>query len=186
VSSPDLRFRPARSDDAKAVAALHADSWQRHYRGAYSDAFLDRDAVEYLSNLWVDRLADPSEHDRTIVAECNGEVVGLAHTVLAADPTWGALLDNLHVRYELKRQGIGARLLVQTAQALCAASPAPLHLWVLEQNRAARAFYKASGALCIERADVPPPGGVPTRLNGRPMGLRYAWLDPSTLLTRND
>jgi hypothetical protein len=37
--------------------------------------------------------------------------VGLAHTVLDDNPTWGALLDNLHVVYGLKRQGVGTRLL---------------------------------------------------------------------------
>ena len=32
-----LRFRAAAPGDAKAIAGLHADSWQRHYRGAFSD-----------------------------------------------------------------------------------------------------------------------------------------------------
>ncbi len=36
-------FRFADGRDIKAVAALHADSWRRHYRGAYPDAFLDGD-----------------------------------------------------------------------------------------------------------------------------------------------
>lgn len=38
-----LVFRPARATDSEAIAVLHADSWRRHYRGAYSDAFLDGD-----------------------------------------------------------------------------------------------------------------------------------------------
>jgi len=38
-------FRPARASDSEAIAALHADSWRRHYRGAYSDAFLDGDVA---------------------------------------------------------------------------------------------------------------------------------------------
>ena len=29
--------------------------------------------------------------------------MGLAHTQLGEDPAWGALLDNLHVSYGLKR-----------------------------------------------------------------------------------
>jgi GNAT superfamily N-acetyltransferase len=37
----DLRFRAAGPGDAQAVAGLHADSWRRHYRGAYADSFLD-------------------------------------------------------------------------------------------------------------------------------------------------
>jgi hypothetical protein len=38
---PTVRIRVADSSDAPAIAALHAESWRRHYRGAYSDAFLD-------------------------------------------------------------------------------------------------------------------------------------------------
>ena len=43
-----LRFRAAGPGDANAIAGLHADSWQRHYRGAFSDAFLDHDVAGYL------------------------------------------------------------------------------------------------------------------------------------------
>jgi hypothetical protein len=57
-----------------------------------------------------------------------------------------------------------------------------LYLWVLEQNGNARDFYAARGGACVERAETPPPGGDPARLNGKPMGLRYAWRDPSKLL----
>jgi GNAT superfamily N-acetyltransferase len=101
-----------------------------------------------------------------------------------AGPAWGALLANLHVSHELKRLGVGTRLLALTAQAvLDSPSPSGLYLWVLEQNAAAQAFYAANGGACVERAAVPPPGGDPTRLNGTPMGLRYAWPDPATLLS---
>ena len=31
---------------------LHADSWRRHYRGAFSDAFLDGDVAGYLLAEW--------------------------------------------------------------------------------------------------------------------------------------
>ena len=48
TSPDDLRFRSAEAGDAAAVAGLHADSWRRHYRGAFSDAFLDGDVVGYL------------------------------------------------------------------------------------------------------------------------------------------
>jgi GNAT superfamily N-acetyltransferase len=180
---PGLRFRAACPGDAHAVAGLHADSWQRHYRGAFSDAFLGHDAAGYLLPLWTERLATPDPQARTILAEREGEVVGLAHTLLGQDATWGALLDNLHVLHGLKRQGIGTRLLALTAQAVLDWSPSSgLYLWVLEQNSDARAFYAARGSACAGHDDVPPPGGDPTRLNGKPMNLRYAWRDPSKLL----
>ena len=58
-----------------------------------------------------------------------------------------------------------------------------LYLWVLEQNVDAQAFYEARGAVRVERAPVPPPGGVQSRLNGSPSAFRYAWSDPAVLLT---
>jgi ribosomal protein S18 acetylase RimI-like enzyme len=180
----DPRFREAGPDDARAIAGLHADSWRHHYRGAYSDSFLDGDVVGYLLALWTERLSAGDARARTIVAELGGEVIGLAHTRLGDDATWGALLDNLHVSYELKRLGIGTRLLALTGQAVLDSAPASgLYLWVLEQNAAAQAFYTAKGGTCAGRAAVPPPGGDPTRLNGTPMALRFAWPDPSTLLS---
>jgi GNAT superfamily N-acetyltransferase len=180
----ELRFRAACPGDAHAIAALHAGSWQRHYRSAFSAAFLDHDAAGYLRQLWTARLATPDPQARTILAECDGAVAGLAHTLLGQDTTWGAFLDNLHVAHQLKRQGIGTRLLALTAQAVLDASPASgLYLWVLEQNSDARAFYTARGGVCVQRLQVPPPGGDPARLNGRPITLTYAWHDPSQLLS---
>jgi hypothetical protein len=191
VPDPDeLRFRAAGPGDTRATAALHADSWQRHYRGAFSAAFLDEEVPGFLLDQWTGRLAAPGPGDRTIVAEFNREngdaglVVGLAHTVLDDHPAYGALLDNLHVRYGLKRQGVGTRLLSLTARAVLADRPGSgLYLWVLEQNAGARAFYDARGGTCVESREVLPPGGDPARLNGKPKGLRYAWPDPGKLLS---
>jgi GNAT superfamily N-acetyltransferase len=169
-------FRAASADDAPAIAALQTDSWRRHYRGAFSDDFLDGEVAGYLLQMWADRMAAPDPLARTILAVRDGEVVGLAHTVLDDDPRWGAFLDNLHVAYGLKRRGIGTRLLALTLQAVRGWSASSgLYLWVLEQNLDARAFYAAQGAVCVERAGVPPPGGNQARLTGNPMGLRYAW-----------
>jgi ribosomal protein S18 acetylase RimI-like enzyme len=178
-------------DDARAIAALHADSWQRHYRGAFTDAFLDHKAPGHLLDRWTGRLAAPDPRDRTIIAELTANdgqdaatLVGLAHTVLDDDPAWGALLDNLHVSYGVKRLGVGTRLMSRTAQAVLADRPGSgLYLWVLEQNAAARAFYDARGGACVESRAVMPPGGDPARLNGAPVGLRYAWPDPGRLLS---
>src|ERR1700723_3704320 len=70
-----LRFRAAAPGDAHAIAALHADSWQRHYRGAFSDAFLDNDVAGYLLPLWTERLARPDPRARTIYAPEGGACV---------------------------------------------------------------------------------------------------------------
>jgi GNAT superfamily N-acetyltransferase len=184
-ASAELKFRTAGRGDAQAIAALHADSWQRHYRGAFSDAFLDDEAPGFLADQWTRRLAEPDPRDRTILAELDGAVAGLAHTVLDHSESWGALLDNLHVAYGLKRQGIGTRLLAMTARTVLRERPSSgLHLWVLEQNAGARAFYAALDGASVEHVAAGAPGGNAAWLNGRPMCFRIAWRDPARLLSR--
>ena len=70
MPAPDeLRFRAAEQGDAPAVAALHTGSWQRHYRGAFSDDFLDGEVTGFLLERWTTRLAAPDPLARTILAE---------------------------------------------------------------------------------------------------------------------
>jgi ribosomal protein S18 acetylase RimI-like enzyme len=178
-----VQYRRAQSSDAPEIAALHVDSWRRHYRGAYSDAFLDGDVAADRLAVWTSRLRPLPTPTGTMVAEANGVVVGFAHTIRDEDPRWGALLENLHVVHAWKGRGVGTQLMVATARALLETSPREgLHLWVLEQNTAAQAFYEARGGMCVERGFAPPPGGEPGRLAGAPRRLRYVWPDPAELL----
>jgi ribosomal protein S18 acetylase RimI-like enzyme len=176
------QFRLAGPADAAAVAELHADSWRRHYRDAYSDAFLDGDVLVDRLAVWTDRLREPDPRRYTILAE-DRRLVGFANTAFDNDPTWGALLDNLHVAAGHQRRGIGSRLLAMTAEAVSVRPErGGLYLWVLEQNVGAQAFYQARGARRVDRRPATPPGGVPSRLAGSPAKLRYAWPDPTELL----
>jgi ribosomal protein S18 acetylase RimI-like enzyme len=173
-----IRYRQANSSDAALIGHLHADSWRRHYRGAYSDAYLDGEIDEERTVVWTERLSEVGADHFTIVAESDGLIVGFAHTRLDEDPSWGALLDNLHVSYELKRQGVGRVLMAETVRVLAVRRPTSrLYLWVLQQNTAAQAFYRAQGGVCVEETlGGPFPGG------GRAPSLRYAWSNPSKLL----
>jgi ribosomal protein S18 acetylase RimI-like enzyme len=176
ASSDEVTYRAARPDDVEGIARLHADSWRRNYRGAFSDAYLDGDLVAERLSVWTDRLRAPHTGTFTIVAEHAGPgaIVGLAHTILGDDPAWGALLDNLHVSHAEKGHGIGTRLMAEAARGLIARDPASsLFLWVLAQNTAAQAFYDARGGILVERQSrIPEPGDR----------LRYTWPHPSGLL----
>jgi GNAT superfamily N-acetyltransferase len=126
--------------------------------------------------VWNERLAQPRPGARTILAEDDGGLVGFAHVIADHDPTWGALLDNIHVAYANKRAGVGAQLFAHVfAVAASGHGEGGLYLWVLEQNTAAQAFYEALGGSPGDRAVVDPPGGVPSRLAGSPYKLRYTW-----------
>ncbi|MGH3097510.1 MAG: GNAT family N-acetyltransferase [Streptosporangiales bacterium] len=184
MTGPDhLQFRLASPSDAQAVAALHANSWRRHYRGAYTDSYLDGDVATDRLALWSNRLAAPDPLSHTLLAEDDDGLVGFAHTIFEDDPAWGALLDNLHVVADRKRKGIGSRLLTLTAQAVVRrGTKTGFHVWVLEQNTDAAAFYQARGGQYVDRREVSPPEGLPGRLNGAPIALRYAWPDPFVLV----
>ncbi|TMK98234.1 MAG: GNAT family N-acetyltransferase [Actinobacteria bacterium] len=178
-----LQLRLASAADSERIARLHADSWRRHYRGAYSDAFLDGDVGADRRAVWARRLQKPDAESATIIAEeKGGSLVGFVHVVFDDDPTWGALIDNIHVAGERQRGGVGTRLMAAAAEAVIERrAPGGLYLWVLEQNVAARAFYEARGGRFAERAPVDAPGGVPARLNGSPLKMRYVWPEPALL-----
>jgi ribosomal protein S18 acetylase RimI-like enzyme len=174
-----FRLRPATADDADQVALLHADSWRRHYRGAYADEFLDSDELEAnRRTIWSARLTAPAG-TATVLAADEAGLVGFVHVVLDDDSRWGSLVDNLHVRNGLRRTGIGTVLLTAAARAAVAESPATaMYLWVLEQNTPAQAFYRARGGTQVERVPCRPPG-IP--VSGAPHKLRMFWPDLTAL-----
>jgi GNAT superfamily N-acetyltransferase len=176
-----IHFRSAHAGDAERVAALHAASWRRHYRGAYADAYLDGDVLADRRAVWSARLAEPAG-SITVLAEDGSDLAGFVHVVLDEDAEWGSLVDNLHVALPHQRTGLGTALLAHAAQGILehAATPAT-YLWVLGQNTTAREFYRARGGAHVEEAPVPAPGGVPSRLDGAPTMIRIAWPDASVL-----
>lgn len=189
-----LRLRQAGPGDAERIAALHADSWRRHYRGAYSDAYLDGDVLTERRTTWASRLAEPGR-SLTLVAEraAPGEselaetggapLSGFVHVVFDEDERWGSLIDNLHVTYARKRSGIGRALMVGAAEAVAErADSKALYLWVLEQNVSAQSFYSALGGTRAERVPSAAPGGDTSRLNGTPYKFRVIWRQVSSLL----
>jgi GNAT superfamily N-acetyltransferase len=177
-----VEFRSAGPDDAEKVALLHADSWRRHYRGAYADAFLDGDVLSDRRAVWSARLAAPAGAE-TVLAERDGRLEGFVHVVFDDDARWGSLVDNLHVVHDRRRAGLGTQLLRRAAAAVGARPGSnALYLWVLQQNTAAQQFYRARGATCVETGTAAAPGGNPAWLNGAPGKLRMAWPDAAALL----
>jgi len=134
------------------------------------DDFLDGDLGSNRASLWEQRLSPmPQEHFGYLAIEAE-QPIGFAFAFGAHDPHWGTLVDNLHVLPRFKGRGLGKRLLADLcAHAHTAHPDAGLHLWVFEQNTAARGFYESLGGEPVERAVIQAPGG------GEVAEWRYAW-----------
>ena len=181
MSRTPVVFSPAGAGDAGRIAALHAASWRRHYRGAYADRYLDGDLLGERGAVWSARLGSPAG-TATIIAERDGRLAGFVHVVLDADPRWGSLVDNLHVDRSEQRAGIGSELMAYAARAVLAnAETSALHLWVLQQNTAAQSFYLARGGTRVESGVAAAPCGDPALLDGTPGKYRMAWPDAARL-----
>jgi len=183
IGTAGHQLRRARRADAPRIARLHAESWRRYYRGAYADAFLDGEVEADRRDEWSRRLQEPElGRTATILAEQGGSLLGFVHVIFDDDPTWGALVDNIHVAVAGQRSGLGTRLMTAAAEAVVERSAkSGLYVWVLEQNVPAQAFYQARGGRCVERAPAVAPGGVAGRLVGAPLKLRYVWPEAEAL-----
>jgi len=172
-----MQYREARVSDAERIALLHAKSWQCTYRGVLCDEFLDSDVVQNRLVHWQQRLKSPEKNQFVLLAE-EGEFTQSFVCVFGkADAQWGALLDNLHVRLEMKGRGLGSELMNKAGIWVQAHFPqSGLHLWVFEANYPARRFYERLGATNQGREVGEVLGG------GTVTSLRYVWASVEPLL----
>jgi len=173
-----MHFRDAGSADAEAIAALHASSWRSAYQGILAADFLEREVDSDRRLLWRERLSSVRSDRQWVRVVVEGaELAGFVCVFLDEDEQWGALLDNLHVRPDVKGRGIGRQLMADAAAWVTERRPeSALHLWVYETNTAARRFYERIGGMPVERVLHEAPDGhdVPA--------VRYVWEKPATLL----
>lgn len=176
-SNTGWTLRAARADEAESIAALHAGSWRRTYRGMMADEFLDGPALDNRRRVWRERLTIPDARQFVCVADLDSNIVGFICAFADYDPVWGSYIDNLHVAADLHRSGIGRALMSRAGEWLLSKAPhAGVYLWVMEANAPARVFYHRLGATHAGTEDLQDPGG------GRAPNCRYVWAEPRMLV----
>lgn len=172
-----IEYSTATTNDIRDIANLHAQSWQIHYKGILEDEYLSNEVVNDRMALWTDRLENQSNNQYLLLARSNGQLLGFACTFLNEDPIWGSFMDNLHVSFDYKGQGIGRELMKRTAShVLNQGNNSKLYLWVLQKNPAAIAFYEKLGGQKRDLALFKNPGG------GQSHVYRYYWPDVKVCL----
>jgi ribosomal protein S18 acetylase RimI-like enzyme len=174
-SSATLDIRDAVEADAETIARLHAASWRVAYRGILPAAYLDGPIDDERRRHWQATLAARRPDDVVLVIEDQANSLGFIAVWRAGDPGFEAYIDNLHVRPDLRGNGLGRRLLAAAVARLRTVGCRSVYLWLFEKNAAARRFYETLGGCAEDRSVIDFAGA-------RISQIRIVWRDLAALL----
>lgn len=148
MATPDS-VRPARPEDAPAIAALQLRAWRSSYAEVLPPSALDVADVD-VATAWAAAIGTPpSPTHRVLVAVGTDGLVGFA--ACAPDGDGVAELAALHVDAEHARQGHGSRLLAACVDhwrgdgELAAAPTSTAVAWVWEADQPLAGLLRGSG-----------------------------------------
>lgn len=181
MSAPRIAIRPATLDDAVAIARVRVEAWRTTYRGVIPQAYLDAMSVESSALLWEKVLAAGAGKASVFVVHDDDGIVGFSAGNLLAEPKHGydSELTAIYLRPAFQRAGLGRRLVVEVAQANRGLGARGMIVWVLAENKSARAFYEALGAVQVIEQ--------PFEWDGIPLvEAGYGWPDLAALVATDD
>lgn len=171
-TSPTIRA--ASEADAEAIAGLHTASWRVAYRGILPAAYLDGPIGEERRGHWRAAMAARRPEDVVLIAEGDARPLGFIAVWRAGDPGFDAYIDNLHIRPDLRGNGLGRRLLAAAVARLHDAGCGCIYLWLFEKNAGARRFYETLGGRAEDRSVIDFAGA-------RIAQIRFVWRDLAAL-----
>ena len=142
-----MNIRRATAQDTRAVANIHVESWNVAYRGIMPDEAIARTDLAYRTKFWGERIADPEWP--VFVIDEGGKSVAFCQMIPTRDsgddPARVGHITSLHVLPPLRGRGHGRALVDHVLTEFRRRGFTEVTLWVLEENRAARAFYEKYG-----------------------------------------
>jgi ribosomal protein S18 acetylase RimI-like enzyme len=176
-----VTIRLAALDDTHAIAIVQVAVWKSAYKGLVPDALIDRMSVFDREKGWAKILNAYAENGAgaCFVAEIDGVVQGFASCGHQRDPElveiYPGEISAIYVQGDHQRSGLGRALMSACADAMTRMGLQGAALWVLSENKGARAFYAALGGDFItERADDRPDGALSEVAYGWPARVDLA------------
>ena len=158
-------IRPARVDDAPAMAHMGVETFLSAHRGQMPEAVWLKRRDEWTEEMsarnWARTLREiaddtnPRECVYVAIDEASDEVVGIAMGQPAADPAPANTgeVNVLYVRESHQGRGLGRRLVQAVAGHLRQLGMPALEIAVLTANTPARGFYEALGGQLVREAE---------------------------------
>lgn len=143
-------IRRAELRDAAGIARVHVESWRATYKGIIADDYLDKLSITQKTREREQWLMHPPSSNVVLIAKMAGEIVGFASCgrERTAHPLYTGELYALYLLPSHQGQGIGRRLVEETARVLLAQRHRAMLIWVLTENKA-RGFYERLGGRAV-------------------------------------
>lgn len=174
---PPVLIRDAIPADAAAIAGLHLRSWLAAY-----EAIAPAEAVGVLTldvrrERWTAMLSEPAPRWVCRVAEAEGRILAVGVACAPTEPVFGdrGEVRHLYVEPDLRRSGLGRRLMAELAEVIASWGYGGLALGVVAENTPALAFYAALGGSEIGRFTDP-------GLIWKSENIALAWDNPGVLI----
>ncbi len=173
--------RPARPEDAAALATIHVTTWHEAYGGLLPPEMIAALTVEVRQAWWAQVLSSPEPGPGAAVylAATGGKPVGFgvghaqrAETLKAAG--FDGEIRDLYVLRAAQGRGAGRALVAATAAGLRQAGYRAASAWVLRTNAPGRRFLEGLGGTRLEAPEA-------SRGHGRFTELAYGWRDLAVL-----
>lgn len=144
-------IRPARPEDANAIAGVRVTSWQATYRGVVPDSYLDAMTPAESADRWRAVAAGEVPGTELLVCDVDATIMGFAAYGAARPPDFG-YGGELYATYYLPQamgKGYGTLMVREVVRGLRRLGHADMIVWVMEANARGRAFYESIGAALV-------------------------------------
>lgn len=171
-------IRPARIDDAAAIARVHVESWKTTYAGIVPDSCLASLTAESRAGIWKEQLE--KQTCPIFVAEDDTGVFGFVCGGALRDsiPGFDAELYAIYLLQQRQRQKMGTMLLRKLVEVLDGDGFRSLIIWVLAQNPSA-GFYTRLGGAPVQEKKIEIGGAQLTE-------IAFGWPDIRGLLEKSE
>lgn len=153
--------RPARPQDAAAIARIHVETWRSTYAGVVPDAYLVGLDARRRANWWRQALGQRGQGERVLVAaDPDHGVYGFAShgpsrtRDLPRDAPWDGEVYTLYVLPDFHGQGAGRALLTAAFAGMARDRRRGAVIWVLAANPTRFFYERMGGRRAAERVET--------------------------------